>query len=70
MTVFLAKEILKKKLKVGILTRGYGRSSQNTIIICNDKEKEKTYIHLRLAMNQFFYIKNYVMSRLQFQKIV
>lgn len=41
LTIFLAKELLKKNIKVGIITRGYGRSSKETFIICNNK-KEKT----------------------------
>jgi len=34
--ILIAKELIKKDLKVGILTRGYGRKSKKTIIICND----------------------------------
>ena len=45
MTIFLAKELLKKKLRVGILTRGYGRKSKKTFIICNDKKSTGEHLN-------------------------
>ena len=39
--IFIANELIKRNLKVGILTRGYGRKSKRAIIICNDGGKEK-----------------------------
>ena len=40
--ILIANELIRRKLKVGILTRGYGRKSNKTIIICNDEQKENT----------------------------
>ena len=40
--ILIANELIRRKLKVGILTRGYGRKSNKTIIICNDEQKENS----------------------------
>ena len=40
--ILIANELIRRKLKVGILTRGYGRKSNKTIIICNDEQQENT----------------------------
>ena len=45
MTIFLAKELLKKGLKIGILTRGYGRISKKTFVICNDGKENGDYLN-------------------------
>ena len=45
MTIFLAKELLKKGLKVGILTRGYGRISKKTFIICNNGRENADHLN-------------------------
>ena len=39
--IFIANELIKRNLKVGILTRGYGRKFKRAVIICNDDDKEK-----------------------------
>ena len=45
MTIFLAKELIKKGLKIGILTRGYGRNSKKTFIICNDGKENTDHLN-------------------------
>ena len=40
MVIFLSKILIKKGLKVGILTRGFGRKSKKNIIISNEGNKE------------------------------
>lgn len=39
--ILIANELIKRNLKVGILTRGYGRKLKKTIIICNDGRKKE-----------------------------
>jgi tetraacyldisaccharide 4'-kinase len=50
MIIFLTKELLKKQLRVGILTRGFGRVSNKTHIICNNnKNKGKAHSPLEVG---------------------